>query len=168
MRPLHGNWPAFYLLIHCVIGSYLCIWVLRQYNIPPMAYKSKNTDEHVTFSDALLSKRYRKAQNDFLNQIDRLYWLASDSDADQQEIHEETKCHRCPGLWRDSLIQDVASGDMVQPQWLCFGGAYQWFNHFFPILGVENGRGFSRPQHHQSISFGTDRAGPDGQTIGAV
>ncbi|PDP64793.1 hypothetical protein CLI80_02980 [Porphyromonas gingivalis] len=22
MRPLHGNWPAFYLLIHCIIGSY--------------------------------------------------------------------------------------------------------------------------------------------------
>ncbi|PDP48087.1 hypothetical protein CLI77_09990 [Porphyromonas gingivalis] len=21
-RPLHGNWPAFYLLIHCIIGSY--------------------------------------------------------------------------------------------------------------------------------------------------
>ena len=37
-----------------------------------MAYKSKNTDEHVTFADALLSKRYRKAQNDFLNQIDTL------------------------------------------------------------------------------------------------
>ncbi|WCG03484.1 transposase [Porphyromonas gingivalis] len=37
-----------------------------------MAYQSKNTDEHVTFADALLSKRYRKAQNDFLNQVDRL------------------------------------------------------------------------------------------------
>ena len=37
-----------------------------------MAYQSKNTDEHVTFADALLSKRYRKAQNDFLNQIDTL------------------------------------------------------------------------------------------------
>ncbi|WP_371265076.1 response regulator transcription factor, partial [Porphyromonas gingivalis] len=22
LRPLHGNWPAFYLLIHCIIGSY--------------------------------------------------------------------------------------------------------------------------------------------------
>ena len=37
-----------------------------------MAYQSKNTDEHVTFADALLSKRYRKAQNDFLNQVDTL------------------------------------------------------------------------------------------------
>ncbi|PDP41835.1 transposase [Porphyromonas gingivalis] len=37
-----------------------------------MAYQSKNTDEHVTFADALLSKRYRKAQNDFLNQVERL------------------------------------------------------------------------------------------------
>ena len=37
-----------------------------------MAYQSKNTDEHVTFADALLSKRYRKAQNDFVNQVDRL------------------------------------------------------------------------------------------------
>ena len=37
-----------------------------------MAYQSKNTDEHVTFADALFSKRYRKAQNDFLSQIDRL------------------------------------------------------------------------------------------------
>ena len=37
-----------------------------------MSYQSKNTDEHVTFADALLSKRYRKAQNDFLNQIDTL------------------------------------------------------------------------------------------------
>ena len=37
-----------------------------------MSYQSKNTDEHVTFADALLSKRYRKAQNDFLNQVDRL------------------------------------------------------------------------------------------------
>ncbi|WKD53452.1 IS5 family transposase [Porphyromonas gingivalis] len=37
-----------------------------------MAYQFKNTDEHVTFADALLSKRYRKAQNDFLNQVDRL------------------------------------------------------------------------------------------------
>ena len=44
----------------------------KQYNIPPMSYQSKNTDEHVTFADALLSKRYRKAQNDFLNQIDTL------------------------------------------------------------------------------------------------
>ena len=35
-----------------------------------MAYQSKNADEHVTFADALLSKRYRKAQNDFLNQVD--------------------------------------------------------------------------------------------------
>lgn len=37
-----------------------------------MAYQSKSTDEHVTFADTLLSKRYRKVQNDFLNQIDRL------------------------------------------------------------------------------------------------
>ena len=37
-----------------------------------MAYQSKDTDEHVTFADALLSKRYRKAQNDFLNQVDTL------------------------------------------------------------------------------------------------
>ena len=37
-----------------------------------MAYQFKNTDEHVTFADALLSKRYRKAQNDFLNQVDTL------------------------------------------------------------------------------------------------
>ncbi|WKD53315.1 transposase [Porphyromonas gingivalis] len=37
-----------------------------------MACQSKNTDEHVTFADALLSKRYRKAQNDFLNQVDTL------------------------------------------------------------------------------------------------
>ena len=37
-----------------------------------MAYQFKNTDEHVTFADALLSKRYRKAQNDFLNQVDAL------------------------------------------------------------------------------------------------
>ncbi|ATS06570.1 hypothetical protein CLI75_08975 [Porphyromonas gingivalis] len=37
-----------------------------------MAYQSKNTDEHVTFADALLSKRYRKAQNDFLDQVDTL------------------------------------------------------------------------------------------------
>ena len=37
-----------------------------------MAYQSKNTDDQVTFADVLLSKRYRKAQNDFLNQIDTL------------------------------------------------------------------------------------------------
>lgn len=37
-----------------------------------MAYQSKNTDEQVTFTDVFLAKRYRQAQNDFLNQIDTL------------------------------------------------------------------------------------------------
>ena len=50
---------SVYLLIHCLTGGgILCIGVLKRCNIPPMAYQSKNTDEHVTFANALLSKRY--------------------------------------------------------------------------------------------------------------
>ncbi len=63
-----------------------------------MAYQFKNTDEHVTFADALLSKRYRKAQNDFLNQVDRLIDWRPIRTLINKKIHEATKCHRCPGL----------------------------------------------------------------------
>ena len=48
------------------------IYLSVKNSITPMAYYSKNTNEYLTFTSALLSKRYRKAQNDFLNQIDTL------------------------------------------------------------------------------------------------
>lgn len=37
-----------------------------------MAHQAKNSDNHTTFADIIFTKRYRKAQNDFLNQIDTL------------------------------------------------------------------------------------------------
>ena len=70
---------------------------------------------YVTFADALLSKRYRKAQNDFLNQIDTLIDWRPIRTLINKKYTKRQNAIGAPA-YDVSLIQDVASGDMVQPQ----------------------------------------------------
>ncbi|RRC96901.1 IS5/IS1182 family transposase, partial [Prevotella sp. OH937_COT-195] len=37
-----------------------------------MAQQGKSSNEEVSFADVIFEKRYRKAQNEFLNQVDML------------------------------------------------------------------------------------------------
>ncbi len=133
-----------------------------------MAYQSKNTDEHVTFADALLSKRYRKAQNDFLNQVDTLIDWRPIRTLINKKYTKRQNAIGAPAydvilLFKMLLLEtwynlsDCALEERINDSIT-----------FSRFLGTEDGRGISRPQHHQSISFGTDRVGSHGQTIGAV
>ena len=65
-----ANQPEF--IDTCVSDEQLVyLYINKRQNI--MARQLKNRDEaEVTFGDVLYEKRYRKAQNDFLNQIDQM------------------------------------------------------------------------------------------------